>query len=101
MAFQIGDRIQYTNRNHGKAYKITGEIVGTYWYNDGDWVVKVDDDCSSRYHWTCGRHIYRQGLGGASQHCPQSVLVPRRSRNLLPGIRAYDPSQNGDTDDDI
>lgn len=84
MTFKVGDRVEHWagpsgNGGNSRCYGWQGTVVDAFAYNSTS-VVSVIMDLS----------IYRYG-------CPWTVECLR----LVEEVTSYDPTQQGDTDDDI
>jgi len=108
MIFNLGDVVEYTN----KKYK--ADMIGYIIAYEGSYVcvetLSGDSGCTQEksWFWKNEQSDYLsdrfEQLGFASGYTSKSdkcQWIPKRSRNLKQAIREYDPTQAGDTDEDI
>lgn len=105
--FELNDYVTYTNKVHG--IRITGPIIAMSY--DNYIIAREENDCLP--HWrvrerSLDAHSYSTriesefrdvlfGLRSKREVC----IVGRGSKNINSATLRYDPSQQGDRDDDI
>ena len=106
--FSVGDIVSYSNKEK-RLNDVSGIIIGIY---DGyQYQIVPITPLNKDVYWYAHHQIHQDHQFDKNQYEKYSgrwwkarekcICVPLNSRTLKHGLKTYDPSQNGDTEDDI
>lgn len=108
MKFRLGDRVTYTSRN--PKYDFNGTIVGyeKSWSQNNVWYIIVPDEPqvskgNMSFHrvWAQAGPRRLNEFFGENRTKMDACMISGKSKNLMPGMYDYSPSQEGDRDGDL